>query len=105
MGSVLSPVNGADAGHGVAVTHSLRQQSVPDFPGEHGGVLPLVLRDLLHDLRGGHFGLGAPDHTGLDAARLVVAEDDLIISLKRKRIVSKRKIKCCSTNTAPVPDT
>lgn len=69
----MSPVNGAHAGHRVAVTHALRQQPVSDLPGEHGGVLPLVLGDLVHNLRGGHLGFGAADDAGLDAACLVVA--------------------------------
>lgn len=66
------PVNGADAGHHVAVAHPLGQQPVSDLPGEHGGILPLVLGDLVHHLRGGHLGFGAADDPGLDAARLVV---------------------------------
>lgn len=70
---IQSPVNGAHAGHRVAVTHSLRQQSVPDFPGEHGGILSLVICDFIHNFRGGHLGLGATDHSRLDAACLVIS--------------------------------
>lgn len=66
------PVNGAHAGHHVAVAHPLGQQPVSDLPGEHGGILPLVLSDLVHNLWGGHLGLGAADHARFDAARLVV---------------------------------
>lgn len=68
----LSPVNGAHAGHRVAVTHPLCQQSVPDLPGEHGGILPLVLCDFVHNFRGGHLGFGAADNARLDAACLIV---------------------------------
>lgn len=70
--SEFLPVNGAHAGHRVAVTHPLCQESVPDLPGEHGGILPLVLCDFVHNLWGGHLGFGAADDAGLDAARLVV---------------------------------
>lgn len=68
----MSPVNGAHAGHRVAVTHSLRQQPVSDLPGEHGGILPFVICDFVDDFRGGHLRLGAADDTRFDAARLVV---------------------------------
>lgn len=53
----VSPVDGADTGHSVVVTHTLSQEPVPDLPGEHGWVLPLVVPDLLHHLGGGHLRL------------------------------------------------
>lgn len=68
----LSPVNGADTGHGVIVTHPLCQEPVSDLPGEHGGILSLVVTNLFHHLGGGHLGLGAPYHSRPDAASLVV---------------------------------
>lgn len=71
------PVYGGHAGHSVVVADPLCQQPVPDLPGKHGGVLPLVLGDLVHHFGGRHFGLGAPNHPGLDAARLVVPAQDL----------------------------
>lgn len=53
----LSPVDGADTGHSVVVTDTLGQEPVSDLPGEHSWVLPLVVPDLLHHLRGGHLRL------------------------------------------------
>lgn len=72
----MSPVNGADAGHSVTVAHALGQQPVPDLPGEHGGVLPLVVCDFVHHLRGGHLGLGAANDARLDAASLIVTGEE-----------------------------
>lgn len=66
------PVDGGDAGDRVVVADALGQEPVADLPGEHGGVLPLVLGDLIHHFGRRHFGLGAADHAGLDAAGLVV---------------------------------
>lgn len=68
----LLPIDGADTGHSVIVTDTLRQEPVSDLPGKHGGVLPLVVSNLLHHLGGGHLGLGAPYHSRPDAASLVV---------------------------------
>lgn len=68
----LSPVDGADTGHSVIVTDPLCQEPVSDLPGKHGGVLPLVVSNLLHHLGGSHLGLGAPYHSRPDAAGLVV---------------------------------
>lgn len=68
----LSPVDGADTWHSVIVTNTFSQEPVPDFPGKHGRVLPLIVPDFLHHLRGGHLGLGAPYHSRPDAASLVV---------------------------------
>lgn len=67
-----SPVDGRDAGHCVIVTDALRQEPVPDLPGEHSRVLSLVFSNLVHNFGCCHFGLGAADHSGLDAAGLVV---------------------------------
>lgn len=41
----LSPVDGADTGHSVIVTDT-SPEPVPNLPGEHGWVLPLVVPDL-----------------------------------------------------------
>lgn len=67
------PVDGAHAGHCVAVTHSLGQEPVSDLPGKHGGVLPLVLGYLLHHLGCGYLGLGPTNDPRLDAASLIVS--------------------------------
>lgn len=68
----LSPVDGADTRHSVIVTNAFCQEPVPDLPSKHGRVLPFVVPYLLHHLRGGHLGLGAPYHSRPDAASLVV---------------------------------
>lgn len=68
----ISPVDRADTGHSVIVTDTLSQEPVSDLPGKHGGVLPLVVANLLHHLGGGHLGLGATNHPRPDAASLVV---------------------------------
>ena len=58
----------------VSVTDSLREESVPDLPGEDAGALSLVLRDLPHHAGGRHPRLGPTDGPGLDRAGLVVSE-------------------------------
>lgn len=67
-----SPVDGRDAGHCVIVTDALGQEPVSDLPGEHSRVLSFVFSNLVHHFGRRHFGLGATDHTWLDAAGLVV---------------------------------
>lgn len=51
------PVDGADAGHTVPVTHPLQQQPVLDLPGEQGGVAVFQVEDRSHNRWGGNFGL------------------------------------------------
>lgn len=41
-------VDGADAGDGYGVAHSLRQQLVPYLPREHAGIVLLAAQDLLN---------------------------------------------------------
>ena len=65
------PVDGADAGDVVLRADSLREQPVPDLPGEHGRVVLLVARDGVHDARRRHLRLGPADHARLEVARLV----------------------------------
>ena len=65
------PVNGADWGRVVLAAHTLREEPVPDLPGEHGWVVLLVLGDGVHDVRGGHLGLAPADHAGLEVASFV----------------------------------
>lgn len=67
-----SPVDGRDAGHCVVVTDALCQKPVPDLPGKHSWVLSLVFSNLVHNFGCCHFWLGATDHSGFDAAGLVV---------------------------------
>ena len=69
---LLPPVDGADAGHRVSVTHALGQQTVADLPGEHGRVLTLVICYLLHHLGRGHLGLRATDHPWFNTTCLIV---------------------------------
>lgn len=87
MSSHTVPVDGADAGHTVLVTHLLQQQPVSDLPGEHGGVVVFQLEDLLHNLGSGHFGLRAPDQPGSDASCLIVPEQTMSISISWANIL------------------
>ena len=66
-------VDAGDAGHAVLGTHAVRDQPLPDLPGEHGRVLPLVLRDGVHHVRGGHLGLAAADHPGAEGPGFVIS--------------------------------
>ena len=58
------PVNGADTGHVILVADALGEQPVPDFPGEHGRVVLLVLRNGVHHVRGRNLGFAAADNSG-----------------------------------------
>lgn len=73
------PVDGADAGQAVVLTHSLQQQPVSDLPGKHGGVGVFQMQDGLHDSGSGHFGLRASNHSWSDAPRLIVPESTVLI--------------------------
>lgn len=75
------PVDGADAGCAVLVTHSLQQQPVSDLPGEHGGVGVFQIQDRLHNSGGGHFGLRASDHSWSDASCLIVPASTMLTSV------------------------
>lgn len=87
MSSHTVPIDGADAGHTVLVTHLLQQQPVSNLPGEHGGVVVFQLEDLLHNLGSGHFGLRAPDQSGSDASCLIVPEQTMSISISWANIL------------------
>ncbi len=76
------PVDAGDAGHVLLVADALGQQAVSDLPGEHGRVLLLVLADGVHDGRGRHLGLAAPDDASLEVARLVVPACGCSVTLK-----------------------
>ena len=80
MNQFLSPVDGADTGHRVPVADPLGQQPVADLPGEHSGILPLVVGDLLHHLGRCHLGLRATDHPWFDTTCLIVP-----VALERER--------------------
>ena len=69
------PVDWADAGNVVLWADALRQEPVPDFPGEHGGVVLLVLGDGVNHVGCRHFGLGPAYHSGLEVAGLVKPEN------------------------------
>lgn len=67
-----APVDGADAGDAVVVTHPLRQQPVPDLPGKHGGVLAFVIGDLVDHFGSSNLWFGSPDHPGADTSCFIV---------------------------------
>lgn len=71
------PADGADGRHVVLVAHPVRQQPVPDLPGEDARVALLVVPDALHHGGGGDPGLAAADGPGQDGAGVVVAGQDL----------------------------
>lgn len=71
------PGDGGDGGDVVLVADAVRQELVPDLPGEHPGVLHLEVLDEVDHLGRGHPGLAAPDGSGQDGARLVVPGQDL----------------------------
>ena len=71
------PTDGGDGGDVVLVADPLREELVPDLPGEDAGVLELEVADEVDDLGRGDAGLGAADGAGEDGAGLVVAGEDL----------------------------
>ncbi len=50
------------------VTDALGQESVSDLPGEHCGILPLVICDFIHTLGVANFWFGPPNNSGLNTA-------------------------------------
>lgn len=66
------PVDGADTGDAVIVTHSLSQEPVPDLPGKHGGVLAFVIGDLVDHFGSSNLWFGSPDYPGANTARFIV---------------------------------
>jgi hypothetical protein len=71
-GSAFLPVDTGDAWNVLLVADALREQPVPDLPGEHGGVLLLVLADGVHHWRCGHLGFAPPDYARLEVPCLVI---------------------------------
>ena len=64
-----------DAGHTrniLLVADSLRQQSVSDLPGEHGGVLLLVFTDGINYRRRGHLGFAAAYNSGFIVSGFII---------------------------------
>ena len=59
--------------HIVGVANGLREQPVPDLPGEDGGALPLVLRHLANHPRRRHTRFRTPDGPGFNRTRLIVS--------------------------------
>ena len=70
------PVDGADTGDVVLGADALREEPVPDLPGEHGRVVLLVPRDGVNDAWRRHLRLRAADHPRLEVARLVEPESE-----------------------------
>lgn len=66
------PVDGADTGDAVVVTHSLSQEPVSDLPGKHGGVLAFVICDLVDHFGSSNLWFGSPDYPGANTARFIV---------------------------------
>ena len=59
-------------GHVVGIADSLREQPVPDLPGEDARALALVVRHLVHHPGGRHTGLGAANGARLNRPGLVI---------------------------------
>lgn len=72
MRRTILPVDGADTGDAVIVTHSLCQEPVPDLPGKHGGVLAFVICDLVDHFGSSNLWFGSPDYPGADTACFIV---------------------------------
>ena len=75
MAALSLPVNGADAGNILLVANAFGQESVSNLPGEHGGILSLVVGDGVHDVGRGHLGFAAANHARLEAASFVVSRE------------------------------
>ena len=70
------PADGADGGHVVLVADPVRQQLVPDLPGEDARVPFLVGLDVLDHVRGGHARLGTADGSWrMDPVSFVARQD------------------------------
>ena len=71
------PVNAGHTGNILLVADPLRQQPVSDLPGEHGGVIFLVLRNGLHYARRGYLGFAPSNDARLEVACLVISGEYL----------------------------
>ena len=73
--SFQSPISPVDAGNRwdiLLITDTFSQEPIPDLPGEHCRVLPLVFSDGVHYVRRRYLGLAATDDAGFEAARLEI---------------------------------
>ena len=68
----LSPIYAGNTRNVLLATDPLRQQPVPDLPGEHGGVLLLVFTDGVNYGRSRHLGLTAAYDSGFVISRLII---------------------------------
>ena len=70
----LVPYDPVDAGHTwdtVLGTHPITDQSLPDLPCEHGGVLTLILGYGIHNMWSGNFGFAASNDTSSEGSCLI----------------------------------
>ena len=67
------PVDAGHAGYSVLRTNSVGDEPLPDFPGEHGGVLPLVLGNGVHHMGCSHLGFTASNNTSSECSGFVIS--------------------------------
>ena len=72
------PINGADTGDIFLVADALGQESVTNLPGEHGGILALVVGNGVDDVGRGHLRLASANHTSLEAPRFVIPATKIV---------------------------
>ena len=65
------------------------QEPISNLPGEHGGVVLLVLGDGVHHHGRRHFGLGAADDARLEVAGFVEPEHKIEFIMVRIGAISK----------------
>lgn len=70
------PIYTGHGRHVILAADPFTQKSIPDLPREHRRVFSLIRRYGVHNRGGGDLWLGATDHTGLEAACLVVPEEE-----------------------------
>ena len=68
------PVDRADTGYVVLVADALGQEPVSDLPGEHGGVVFLVLGDGIDHVGRRYLGLTSANHTSFVISGFVKSE-------------------------------
>lgn len=73
----MHSTDGTDARNGISVADSVLEKTLSDFPTEDSRILPLVFVHLLFDDHRCHPGLAAPDRPRANAARLLIALQDL----------------------------
>ena len=66
VGHAWLPVDRTNTWNILLITHSFRQKSVSDFPGEHCWVFSLVFTDGPDHFRGGHLGFRSADDPRAD---------------------------------------